>query len=322
MTVGAAISGIGIIIQTSSFSLAQLIVGRVIMGLGLGAVAATAPTWQSETAERQHRGAVVILESLFISLGICISGWLVLGLSFVQDNSVSWRFPLALQGLMVGMLAVSAPWWPESPRWLLRHGKKEEAREVVSALRDLPIDSELLTLEIAEMEGAVELLAQGRFRDLLHNGEQRLFHRTVLAVVAGSFQQACGINALAPYMTIILSNHLNLNTTDSRIVAACLFTFQTLCSPIGVFTVDRVGRRKLLMFGAGGMGCSMAVVAGLVSQTQSNSALEAAIAFIYIFFGCFPVGALGKQGILFLSNHHLTICGLCMVFKYYFPLWI
>ncbi|KAI9684852.1 MAG: hypothetical protein M1822_005500 [Bathelium mastoideum] len=293
MTIGASISVVGIIIQASSFSLAQLIVGRVIMGLGLGMVAATAPTWQSECSTAEHRGAVVILESVFISSGICIAGWLVLGLSFVQDDSVSWRFPLALQGFMIGTLAISAPWWPESPRWLLRHGREEEAREVLSALRDLPINSEQLMFEFAEMKGAVELLAAGRFRDLLHNGEQRLFHRTIIAIIAGSFQQLCGINALAPYMTLILSNYLDLNATDSRIVAACLFTFQTLCSPIGVFTVDRVGRRKLLMFGAAGMGISMAVVAGLVSQTQNDAALEAAIAFIYVFFGCFPIGALG-----------------------------
>ncbi|KAL9081452.1 MAG: hypothetical protein Q9157_000010 [Trypethelium eluteriae] len=293
MTIGASVSVIGIIIQASSFSLAQLIVGRVVMGLGLGMVAATAPTWQSECSTAEHRGAIVILESVFISLGICIAGWLVFGLSFVQDNSVAWRFPLAIQGLMIGSLAVSAPWWPESPRWLLRHGREQEAKEVISALRDLPMDSEQLILEVAEMEGAVELLASGRFRDLLHNGNQWLFHRTVLAIIAGSFQQLCGINALAPYVSLILKEYFHLNATDSRIVAACLFTFQTLCSPIGVFTVDRVGRRKLFMFASIGMGGSMAIVAGLVSQTQNDSALEAAIAFIYIFFACFPIGALG-----------------------------
>ena len=307
ITAGASISVIGIIIQSSSFSIAQFIVGRVIMGLGLGMVAATAPTWQAECSTAKHRGAAVVLESVFISSGICTAGWLVLGLSFVQENSVAWRFPLALQGLMIGSLAISAPWWPESPRWLLRHGKEEEAKEVVSALRNLPIDSNQLLLEIAEMQGAVELLAQGRFRDLLHNGEQRLFHRTILAVVAGSFQQLCGINSLAPYSSLILSNYLGLNATDSRVVSACLFTFQALCSPIGVFTVDRFGRRKLLMFGATGMGVSMAVVAGLVSQTQNESALEAAIAFIFIFFGCFPISALGKPGTFGTTRNPIII---------------
>ncbi|KAI9712775.1 MAG: hypothetical protein M1820_001397 [Bogoriella megaspora] len=293
MTLGAVISMIGIIIQSSSFSLAQLIVGRVIMGLGLGMVAATVPTWTSECSTAEHRGSIVILESVFISAGICLAGWLVLGLSFVEENPVAWRFPLALQALLIGTLAVSAPWWPESPRWLLRHKREQEVREVVSALRDLPLESEELNAEIAEMQGSVELLARGRFKDLLQNGEQRLLHRTILAVIVGSFQQLCGINALAPYASLILSDYLGLDATDSRIVAACLFTFQTICSPAGVFTVDRIGRRKLLMFGAIGMGGSCAIVAGLVSQTQNNAALEAAIAFIFIFFGCFPIGALG-----------------------------
>ena len=68
--IGAALNTVGAILQASSFSLGQLIVGRVVSGLGFGALSATAPNWQSECSKAEHRGSVVILESLFISLGL------------------------------------------------------------------------------------------------------------------------------------------------------------------------------------------------------------------------------------------------------------
>ena len=68
--IGAALNTVGSIFQASSFSLGQLIVGRIVSGLGFGALTATAPNWQSECSKAEHRGSVVILESLFISLGL------------------------------------------------------------------------------------------------------------------------------------------------------------------------------------------------------------------------------------------------------------
>lgn len=67
---GAAINIIGAILQSSSYSLGQLIVGRLVSGLGFGALTATAPNWQSECSKAHHRGSVVLLEGLFISAGL------------------------------------------------------------------------------------------------------------------------------------------------------------------------------------------------------------------------------------------------------------
>jgi MFS family permease len=68
--IGATLNIVGSILQASSFSLGQLIVGRIVSGLRFGALSATAPNWQSECSKAEHRGSVVILESLFISLGL------------------------------------------------------------------------------------------------------------------------------------------------------------------------------------------------------------------------------------------------------------
>jgi MFS family permease len=95
------------------------------------------------------------------------------------------------------------------------------------------------------------------------------------------------------YVTTIFHDYLGLSSVQARILGASVFTFQTVCSPIGVLTVDRFGRRKLMMFAAAGMGTCMAIVAGTSSQPQNTAAVGAAGAFIFLFSLFFPTGFLG-----------------------------
>lgn len=102
-----------------------------------------------------------------------------------------------------------------------------------------------------------------------------------------------GINALAFYLATIFHTYLGLTGFQAGIVAASTFTFQMVCSPIGVLTVDRFGRRKLMMISAFGMGACMAIVAGTTSQTNNKAASGVAGAMIFLFSLFFPVGFLG-----------------------------
>lgn len=75
IAVGSVLIIIGSILLASSFSLAQLIVGRIVLGCGFGMLSATVPVWQSESSPAEHRGALVVLEGLFASAGLAISQW-------------------------------------------------------------------------------------------------------------------------------------------------------------------------------------------------------------------------------------------------------
>lgn len=92
---------VGVILMASSFSLAQLIVSRLILGFGCGGYSATVPVWQSEISGAEHRGAFVNWEGIFLGLGIVLAELLDFAFFFVKDNTVSWRFPFAIQILLL-----------------------------------------------------------------------------------------------------------------------------------------------------------------------------------------------------------------------------
>ena len=209
------------------------------------------------------------------------------------SGGVTWRFPLALSILWSIIVLSTTPYMPESPRWLIKKGRIEEAREVLSALDDMLIDSAQVQADIAEIEEGLIITGKGLFRDIFRMGDERLFHRACLAVCGQMFQQMSGINALAFYQATIFEVGLGLSAQTARILSACVFTWQTFCSPIGVLTVDRFGRRKLMMFAAFGMGSCMAVIAGTSSQITNTSCVIVAAVFIFMFSLFFPTGFLG-----------------------------
>lgn len=115
--VGSTIMVIGAAIQCSSFSLGQLIASRLITGFGNGMNTSTVPTWQSETSKSHRRGQMVMIEGSLIVFGVMISYWIDLGFSFLDPNTVAWRFPIAFQIIMALFVLCFIPGLPESPRW-------------------------------------------------------------------------------------------------------------------------------------------------------------------------------------------------------------
>jgi sugar porter (SP) family MFS transporter len=289
---GAGGHVIGALLQSSSSSLAQLTVGRLVSGFFFGHLTATAPNWQAECSRAEHRGATVLLEGLFISMGLAISAWINLAMSYVT-GSASWRFPLAFSALWAIIVILTMPFMPDSPRWLVKKGRVDEARSVMAALSDTEPDSSAVTDAIREIEVSLALAGEARFLDVFRNGDLRLFHRTCLAAAGQIFQQMSGVNVLGYYEASIFQNDLGLSANNSRIMVAAAFTWQTLCSPIGVLTVDRFGRRKLMIFSAIGMGCCMAIAAGCSSVPHNTAAVALAAAAIFMYSFFFPTGFLG-----------------------------
>ncbi|KAF2170290.1 hypothetical protein M409DRAFT_64606 [Zasmidium cellare ATCC 36951] len=289
--VGSAIMVVGAILQCSAYGLAQLIVGRIITGIGNGLNTSTVPTWQSETSKAHRRGQMVMIEGALITGGIMISYWIDFGLSFAP-GSVSWRFPIAFQILFALVILAFVLPLPESPRWLILKGREAEAVTVLAALSDLPEEDEYIQSEFIAIKESVIEMAQGTFKEVFTMGKDRNFHRAALGYVNQMFQQISGINLITYYAATIYETEIGLSGFLSRILAACNGTEYFLASWIAVFTIEKIGRRPLMLFGAVGMSLSMVVLAAVTSVGGTGPGIVAAV-FLFIFNTFFAIGWLG-----------------------------
>ncbi|KAL2045291.1 hypothetical protein N7G274_002374 [Stereocaulon virgatum] len=285
MVVGAAL-------QASSYSLGQFISGRLITGFGNGLNTSTVPTWQSECSRSHRRGQLVMIEGAMITGGICFSYWLDFGFSFLDPETIAWRFPLGFQIFFALIILLFILELPESPRWLILKGQEDEALSVLSALSDLPSDDPYVYGEFTAIKDTVLEMSKGSFRDLFTMGEDRHFHRTLLAYMNQVFQQISGINLITYYAATIYQNQIGLDGLTSRALAAANGTEYFLASWIAVFTIEKFGRRSLMLFGSIGMVVSMVILAVMDYLGGKGPGIVAAL-FLFVFNTFFAVGWLG-----------------------------
>lgn len=222
-----------------------------------------------------------MIEGSLIVFGVMISYWIDLGFSFLEPSSIAWRFPIGFQIILAIFILIAIPGLPESPRWLILKGRDDEALDVLAALSNLPREDKKIQQEFLAVKDVVFEMSQGGFRECFKMNRNRNFHRTALAYVNQMFQQISGINLVTYYAATIFENSIGLSPFLSRLLSACNGTEYWMASWIAIFTIEKFGRRPLMMFGAAGMSMSMAVLAGTTSSFGNASMGLAAVSHIH-----------------------------------------
>ena len=298
---GAFIMLIGGALQGCAYTVAHLIVARVVSGIGNGLITSTVPVWQAEIAKPEKRGKLIALQGAQITLGIAISYWIDFAFYFTDPSPAAWRVPVSLQCVFPLVILPLVLKLPESPRWLIRVRREEEGRRVFAALLEKPVDDYLVNQHMNEVEEslAAERALGGEtflMKRLFTQGEKRNFHRLCLAGWAQLMQQISGINLITYYAGTIFEKYIGIDPLPSRILAACNGTEYFLASLIPLWTIERFGRRPLLLIGTAGQCLSMVVltITPKVSDNQGTSqppAIAAAV-FLFVFNSFFAIGML------------------------------
>lgn len=275
--------------MASSFSFAQFIVSRIFLGLGTGGIIATVSVWQSELSKADSRGSHVSAFGIFCGLGLLLALWLDFGLSYCS-GSISWRFPLAFPILLSLIVMTFIFVLPESPRWLMKVNRVAEAREILNLLYN---DHVTVEKEIRDIQTALDLSGSASLKSMFTMGPQRIFHRVVIAATVQMFLQLTGVNSITYYASSIYESDLHFDATLSKILAAASQFAIILGACICSFTVDRFGRRTLMLFSATAMSICMACITGLVSNPENKGALKGAVFFLFLYYVVYTCGFLG-----------------------------
>ncbi|GME28242.1 Sugar transporter [Neofusicoccum parvum] len=295
---GAICTLIGEVLECSAFSLAHFIVGRIIIGAGVGMLSATVPVWQSETSGAKNRGQHVVLDGLFICVGYVLESWIDLGFFELPEGPVTWRPPLAIPIIFSLVLMGSVYLFPESPRWLVRRARVDEARTNIAMFRGYDEDSMEVQAELAGIELSLEETANSgaSLKDMLKMGEDKLLYRFGLCILLQFYQQMSGSNLISVYTSILFQQNLGMSPELSRVLSGGALTWKFLSSFVAFFTIDRFGRRAVFMFSGCGMSACMIALAITTSFGKENHAAQvAAGCFIYLFNFFVPIGFLGAN---------------------------
>ncbi len=246
---------IGAVVQAIAPHVAVLIIGRFVIGFGVGIASVAAPMYVAESSDASIRGRFVSGYQLAITIGIFFAQLA----DYLLTSSGEWRVMVGLAAIPGVILLVVVYPVPHSPRWLVSKGRTDEARDALQKVRGPDGDAEGA---LAVITREVESEPSSEWGDLLKGGARRALY---LAIGLALFQQLTGINALIYYSNDILAEAGF--TSESSQAAASLISVglvNVLATFIAIAFVDRLGRRPLLIAGMIGM------LAGLLGLSISH----------------------------------------------------
>lgn len=230
-------------------SFMELVVARFIGGLGVGVASVVSPMYITEISPANIRGRLVALNQLAIVVGILcsyLSNWTLL------DTGINnWRFMLATESIPSVIFLFGLIFVPESPRWLMKKGDEKGALRILNIVSG----KNNAVKELAEIK---ESLLQKRvsIKELLHPSLRKVL---IIGVLFSLFAHLTGIDTIIYYGPIIFLES-GFQTDDAFLASVMIGVTNLVFTIIGIFMVDKFGRRILLLVGMAGMGVSMTLV--------------------------------------------------------------
>merc|ERR1712230_54108 len=303
---GCIIYIVGVVLQVATNGLGLIVAGRLVAGVGVGFESAIVILYMSEICPKKVRGALVAGYQFCITIGLLLAACVNYGVK-EYGGTAEYRVPIGLQFIFGLVLGVGLLFLPDSPRYYVKRGRVEKARKALSSVRGQPQDSEYVEAELAEIIANEEyersLIPAGSwingwmncFRGSVFKSNSDL-RKTILGTSLQMMQQWTGVNFIFYYSTPFLSS---TGAIDNVFLISLIFTLVNVCStPISFWTVEWLGRRPLLIWGAFGMLICQFLVAiigvtvgfnklttNAAGETiaQNIGAVNAQVAFIAIF---------------------------------------
>ncbi|EKJ67669.1 hypothetical protein FPSE_12186 [Fusarium pseudograminearum CS3096] len=260
---------IGAIFQVCAQATPMLLVGRALAGVAVGATSVLVPLYQSETAPKWIRGSIICAYQLSITVGI-LGATIINVITSGMNSAAAYRIPLGLQLVPGVILAFGIMLLPETPRFLVKKGRNDDAGISLSRFRRLDITHPALVNELQEIIANHQYemtLGHDTYRALFTSNSS-LGHRTLTGCVLQMLQQLTGINFVMYYGTTFFSRS---GVSNPFIINLVMIIVNCVCTIPGLIVIESWGRRKLLMAGALGMAVCQFIIGAVSTANEKSS---------------------------------------------------
>jgi len=257
------------------------IIFRIVGGLGVGAASMSSPMYIAEISPARIRGRMVSVNQFAIVSGFLVvyfvNYFIALQGDTMWNQETGWRWMFGSESIPAVLLLVFLFFVPESPRWLTKQGRSDEALDILSRVDG----SEYAKTELLEIKDAIAH-ESGSIKQLLQPGMKIIL---VIGIVLAVLQQVTGINVFLYFGTEIfkkLGSETNAALVQTIVVGSVNLSFTI----IAIWTVDKIGRKPLMMIGSAGMGLSLLGM-GLMAYFQKTDL--SVLLFILGYIACFAL---------------------------------
>ncbi|KAN0116906.1 general substrate transporter [Hyaloscypha variabilis] len=285
---------LGSSLQVAAQNSNWMLCARILAGVGTGGISAVIPVWSSELVAHDSRGAVIAFEMVVNYAGISSAYWLEYVLAFINGGNTSfrWRFPLGFQMIPLLVLMIMMLYMPESPRFDIGNGNRERGRKTLAIMRAAgDIDHPDVIAEYEEIIAAVELEAEFPARGFFNmvtghkTGQLHLGRRTFLAAWLQIMQAWTGVTTVVVYAPTLF-RIAGFGEHKANLLTGCCNLVAMVSCVLAIFTIDRFGRRKVLMVGGAGQSLAMFLLGALskVGADQRSASIGAAAgSFVFVY---------------------------------------
>jgi len=287
---------LGATIQAASYSRAQLMVGRIVSGLGMGLSQPSTAVFQAEYSPKGIRGMFVCMQISTLNFGAMLVYWINFGMQDVQ-GSIAWRIPTILQCFFLLTQLVLLLFVPDTARWYAQHDRPDDSLMVLKRLyKGRETEEEIIRIhrDIMENIAMEKALGSGSWRDVFKDDSISTRRRLMLACGIQIMEQLGGNNAVNYYANTLFEN-IGFQSRNAGMMAGFLNTWFFVGSFIPYALIDTWGRRPLLIYSISLMGTVMAILAALIYQVQHKTAIAhqagiGAAAMLFMYVGGFTIG--------------------------------
>uniref|UniRef100_A0A0W0FGU6 Major facilitator superfamily (MFS) profile domain-containing protein n=1 Tax=Moniliophthora roreri TaxID=221103 RepID=A0A0W0FGU6_MONRR len=319
--IGSAIQSIAGIGSSQDVGLRVLYFSRFLGGIGVGMVSALVPSYVSECTPKAIRGRCTSMIQLANNIGIMLSFWVNYSASKdMAPTEMQWRMPFIVQMVPGIFFLLSMVPQPESPRWLVEHGRTDEAAHALAHVSGISPNEESIQDTIdeikAEFEGRDQLTL---WQQLLGMGESLpIAHRCFIPSLVMFFQQWTGTNAINYFSPEIFAG-LGVSGTTAGLFATGVYGVVKVIA-VGLviaFAVEGLGRKKCLIYGGLGQALMMLWIGGYSGIHRPNQIVPASYVslvavYLYAVFYCIGWGPVPWAVSAEVAPNHLRTIALSM----------